>query len=145
MAKSRDRRDAAPEYRDMADRGFFSLLFEIPRLTRNLAAAEFQSAKGWLRSSGADAGWGALWVLVALFVLFWSVPVFGTFAIAGLSSWWPVWLSAIVIFVAMLIVAVLFALIAFRQFLKIPRRESPWRAAETDRAIMRDPQGDLDE
>ena len=89
-------------FKDRADDSLLTLVGEIPELIRNLVVAEIESAKKWAARTAKDGGWGALWMFAALFVLFWSVPVFGTYLIAGLSSWWPVWLSALVVFVGMI-------------------------------------------
>src|SRR3546814_12321781 len=90
-------------FRDRADDSLFTLLGDIPELVRNLVVAEIDAAKKWLAKTAKDAGIGAGWFVGALFVLFWSLPVFFAFVIAGLSSWWPVWLSALVVFGGMLV------------------------------------------
>ena len=77
-------------FRDRADDSLLTLLGEIPELVRALVIAEVDAAKAWLARTAKDGGWGALWMVAALFVLFWSVPALGAWAIAGLSSWWPV-------------------------------------------------------
>ena len=74
-------------FKDRADDSLLTLVGEIPELIRNLVVAEIESAKKWVARTAKDGGWGALWMFAALFVLFWSVPVFGTYLIAGLSSW----------------------------------------------------------
>jgi len=125
-------------FRDRSDDSLLTLLGEIPELVRNLIVAEIDAGKAWLARTAKDGGWGALWVFAALFVLFWSVPVLGTFAIAGLSSWWPVWLSAIVVFVAMLIIAVVLALIGIMRFRKIGERKNPVQSIAQDVKEVRD-------
>ncbi|MET2743971.1 hypothetical protein ABXT13_13285, partial [Staphylococcus caprae] len=69
--------------RDRADDSLLTLIGDIPELIRNLVVAEFEAGKAWAIRTGKDAGIGAGWILGALFVLFWSVPAFGAFAIAG--------------------------------------------------------------
>lgn len=125
-------------FRDRSDDSLLTLLGEIPELVRNLIVAEIDAGKAWLARTAKDGGWGALWVFAALFVLFWSVPALGTFAIAGLSSWWPVWLSAIVVFVAMLIIAVVLALIGIMRFRKIGERKNPVQSIAQDVKEVRD-------
>jgi hypothetical protein len=125
-------------FRDRSDDSLLTLLGEVPELVRNLIVAEIDAGKAWLARTAKDGGWGALWVFAALFVLFWSVPVLGTFAIAGLSSWWPVWLSAIVVFVAMLIIAVVLALIGIMRFRKIGERKNPVQSIAQDVKEVRD-------
>ena len=99
-------------FRDRADDSLLTLLGDVPELIRNLVIAEVDAAKAWLRRTAKDAGIGSGWIVGALFVLFWSIPVLGTFIIAGLSSWWPgVWLSALVVFVVMLLVTAVLGLL----------------------------------
>ena len=90
--------------KDKHDESLFTLIGEIPALVRNLVVAEINSAKAWLAKTAKDYGIGVVWFIAALFVLFWAVPVFGTAAIAGLATVWPVWLSALVIGFAMIII-----------------------------------------
>lgn len=125
-------------FRDRADDSLLTLLGEVPELIRNLVIAEVNAAKAWLARTAKDGGWGALWVFAALFVLFWSVPVLGTFVIAGLSSWWPVWLSALVVFFAMLIVTVVLALLGILRFKRIGQRKNPVQSIAQDVKEVRD-------
>ncbi|WP_019181374.1 phage holin family protein [Microbacterium yannicii] len=125
-------------FRDRADDSLLTLVGEIPELVRNLVIAEVNAAKAWLARTAKDGGWGALWVFAALFVLFWSVPALGTWAIAGLSSWWPVWLSALVVFFAMLIIAVVLALIGVLRFKRIGKRQNPAQSIAQDVKEVRD-------
>ena len=130
-------------FRDRADDSLLTLLGEIPELIRNLVIAEIDAAKAWLAKTAKDGGWGALWAFARrgrrwVFVLFWSVPVFGTFVIAGLSSWWPVWLSALVVFFAMLIVTAVFAIIGVVYFRRIGERRNPVQSIALDVKEVRD-------
>ena len=125
-------------FRDRADDSLLTLIGEVPELVRNLVIAEFESAKKWAARTAKDGGWGALWMFAALFVLFWAVPVLGTFVIAGLSSWWPVWLSALVVFFAMLIVTAILALLGILRFRKIGNRQNPVQALAQDVKEVRD-------
>ena len=68
----------------------------------------------------------------------WSVPVLGTFVIAGLSSWWPVWLSALVVFFAMLIVTAVLALLGILRFKRIGQRQNPVQSIAQDVKEVRD-------
>ena len=129
---------APREFRDRANDSLLSLLGELPELIRNLIVAEVDAAKAWARQAGKDAGIGVVLFLVALFVLFWSLPVFGTFLIAGLSSWWPVWLSALVVFAALLVVTIVFALLGVLRFRKLTRRHNPAQAVSQDIKEIRD-------
>jgi hypothetical protein len=125
-------------FKDRADDSLLTLIGEIPELIRNLVVAEIESAKKWAARTAKDGGWGALWMFAALFVLFWSVPVFGTYLIAGLSSWWPVWLSALVVFFGMVIVAVLLALLGVLRFRKIGKSKNPVQSIAQDVKEVRD-------
>lgn len=119
-------------FRDRADDGLLTLLGEVPELVRNLVTAEIDAAKVWVARTAKDGGWGAIWMIAALFVLFWSIPALGAFAIAGLSSWWPVWLSAIVVFAGMLVVAVVLALLGVLRFKRLTARTNPAQAIAKD-------------
>lgn len=125
-------------FRDRADDSLFALIGEIPDLVRNLVVAEIDSAKKWLSKTAKDAGIGAGWFIAALFVLFWSLPVLGTFVIAGLSSWWPVWLSALAVFVVMLVVGAVLALLGLARFRKLSKRENPGQAVSADVKIVKE-------
>jgi hypothetical protein len=125
-------------FRDRADDSLLTLLGEVPELIRNLVIAEIESAKKWVARTAKDGGWGALWMFAALFVLFWSVPVLGTFVIAGLSSWWPVWLSALVVFFAMLLVTAVLALLGILRFRKIGKSQNPVQSIAQDVKEVRD-------
>jgi protein-S-isoprenylcysteine O-methyltransferase Ste14 len=125
-------------FRDRADESLFTLLGDIPELVRNLVVAELNAAKAWLQKTAKDAGIGAGWFVGALFVLFWSLPVFFAFVIAGLSSWWPVWLSALVVFGVMLVLVGLLALLGILRFRKLGKRENPGQAVAEDIRIVRE-------
>lgn len=125
-------------FRDRSDDSLFTLLGDIPELVRNLIVAEIDSAKAWVSRTAKDAGVGAGWFVGALFVLFWSIPVFGTFVIAGLSSWWPVWLSAIVVFAVMLIVTIVLGLLGYLRFRKISKTKNPVHSIAIDVKEVRD-------
>lgn len=125
-------------FRDRADDGLLTLIGDLPELVRNLVVAEYTSAKVWIVKTAKDGGMGAVWSLVALFVLFWTVPAIGAFAVIGLASWVPGWLAALIVVVAMLVVIALFALLALRRFRRLARRENPGGAVATDVKIVKD-------
>ena len=125
-------------FRDRADDGFLTLLGDLPELIRNLIVAEIDAAKAWVAKTAKDAGFGAAWMVVALFFLFWSVPALLTFFVAGLSSWWPVWLSALVVFGIGLVIAVFFVLLGLLRFRRLTRRENPAGAVARDVKIVKD-------
>jgi Flp pilus assembly protein TadB len=125
-------------FRDRADDSLFTLLGDIPELVRNLVVAELNAAKSWLAKTAKDAGIGAGWFVGALFVLFWSLPVFFAFVIAGLSSWWPVWLSALVVFGGMLVIVAVLALLGLARFKRLSKRENPGQAVATDIRVIKE-------
>jgi hypothetical protein len=125
-------------FRDRADDSLLTLLGDVPELIRNLVIAEVEAAKAWLARTAKDAGVGTGWIVGALFVLFWSVPVLGTFIIAGLSSWWPVWLSALVVFVVMLLVTAVLALLGVLRFRKMAKAQNPVQSIAMDVKEIRD-------
>ena len=125
-------------FRARADDSLLTLLGEIPELVRALVIAEVDAAKAWLARTAKDGGWGALWMVAALFVLFWSVPALGAWAIAGLSSWWPVWLSALVVFFAMVLIAVVLALLGVMRFRRLVKRQNPVQSIAQDVKEVRD-------
>lgn len=125
-------------FRDRADESLFTLLGDIPELVRNLVVAEINAAKSWLAKTAKDAGIGAGWFVGALFVLFWSLPVFFAFVIAGLSSWWPVWLSALVVFGGMLVIIAVLALLGILRFKKLSKRQNPGQAVAEDVRLVKE-------
>ena len=125
-------------FRDRADDSLFTLIGEIPELIRNLVIAEVNAGKAWVKRTAKDAGVGAGWIAAALFFLFWTVPALGTFVIIGLSSWWPAWLSALVVFVAMLLITIVLALLGMLRFRRIGNTENPVQSIATDVREIRD-------
>ncbi|MCJ1708328.1 phage holin family protein [Microbacterium sp. VKM Ac-2923] len=125
-------------FRDRSDDSLFTLLGDIPELVRNLVIAEINGAKAWAQRTAKDAGIGAGWFVGALIVLFWAVPVFFAFVIAGLSSWWPVWLSALVVFGVMVVITAILALLGYLRFKKLANRENPGKAIAEDVRIVKE-------
>jgi hypothetical protein len=125
-------------FRDRADDSLLTLVGDLPELIRNLIVAEIDHAKNWVKGAAKDAGFGTGWMVVALFFLFWSIPVFGTFVIAGLSSWWPVWLSAIVVFGVMIVITAVLALLGILRFRHISKSQNPVVAISEDVKIVKD-------
>ena len=125
-------------FRDRADDSLLTLLGDIPELIRNLVVAEVEAGKAWVKRTAKDAGIGAGWIAGALFVLFWTVPALGAFVIIGLSSWWPAWLSALVVFVAMLLIAIILALLGIARFRRISKSQNPVQSIAQDVKEVRD-------
>ncbi|MDR6689338.1 Flp pilus assembly protein TadB [Microbacterium sp. 1154] len=125
-------------FRDRSDDSLFTLIGDIPELVRNLVVAEINGAKAWAQRTAKDAGIGAGWFVGALIVVFWAVPVFFAFVIAGLSSWWPVWLSALVVFGVMIVITAILALLGYLRFKKLSKRENPGKAISEDVRIVKE-------
>jgi len=125
-------------FRDRSDDSLLTLLGDIPELVRNLVVAEIDAGKAWVRRTAKNAGIGAGWLAAALFFLFWTVPALGAFVIIGLSSWWPAWLSALVVFGALLLIALLFALLGILRFRRIVSSKNPAQSIAQDIKEVRD-------
>jgi hypothetical protein len=125
-------------FRDRNDDSLFTLIGEIPELIRNLVIAEVDAGKAWVRRTSKDAGYGAGWIAVALFFLFWAVGALLAFAIIGLSSWWPAWVASLVVLIVLLLVAVVFALLGVQRFRKVARAQNPVQSIVQDVKEVRD-------
>lgn len=123
--------------RDRLDDSLLTLLGDLPDLIRNLITAEINAAKAWVKRNSKDAGIGSIWFVLALFFLFWAVPVILVFAIAGLSSWWPVWLSALAVFFFLVLFVLGFAFLGVLRFRKVVDSENPVDAVVEDVRIVR--------
>ena len=76
--------------------------------------------------------------LVALFFLFWLVPALGAFAIIGLASWMPAWLSSLIVVVVFLIVIAVAAFLGLQRFKKLGKSENPVQSITVDARIVKD-------
>ena len=123
--------------RDRLDDSLLTLLGDLPGLIRNLITAEVEAAKAWVKRNSKDAGIGGARFVLALFFLFWAVPVILVFAIAGLSSWWPVWLSALAVFGLLVVIVLIFALLGILKVRKIVESKNPVEAVAEDIRIVR--------
>ncbi|HAQ59341.1 MAG TPA: phage holin family protein [Microbacterium sp.] len=124
--------------RDRADDSLLALIGDVPELVRNLVVAEVDQARSWFAKTAKDYGIGAGWLAGALAVLFWSIPVFGTAAIAGLATVWPVWLSALVIGAGLLVITAILVLLGVARFRRASRRQNPVGAVKEDFDIVRE-------
>jgi len=127
-------------FRDRADDSLLALIGDVPELVRNLVIAEVEAAKAWISRTAKDAGIGSGWIVGALFVLFWSIPVLGTFIIAGLSSWlgWGIWLSALVVFFVMILITAVLGLLGVLRFRKVAKSQNPVQSIVQDVKEVRD-------
>ncbi|MDQ0614976.1 phosphoglycerol transferase MdoB-like AlkP superfamily enzyme [Microbacterium sp. W4I4] len=128
--------------RDRADDSLLTLLGDLPELVRNLVTAEIAAAKVWVARTAKDAGFGSLWFVIVLFLLFWAIPVLLAFAIIGLASWWPAWVAALSVFGFLLLAVAIFALLGVLRFRKVVKRENPGQAVATDVQLMKEPDND---
>ncbi len=125
-------------FRDRNDDSLLTLIGEIPELIRNLVIAEIDAGKAWVRRTSKDAGVGAGWLAAALFFLFWAVGTLIAFAIIGLSSWWPAWVSALVVLIVILLIAAVFAFLGIQRFRKVARAQNPVQSIVQDVKEVRD-------
>ena len=125
-------------FRDRADDSLFTLLGDVPELVRNLVIAEVDSAKAWVSKAAKDVGVGAGWFVAALFFLFWAIAAFGAFVIIGLSSWWPAWVSALVVFLALVVIALVLALLGYLRFRKMSNSRTPVESVQQDVRMVRE-------
>ena len=85
--------------------GTFELLAKQPYQFVRLAKAEFENAKREITTKLKRGGIGLLAIIVALFFVFFAIGCLVTAAIAGIAVVWPVWLSALVVAFALLLLA----------------------------------------
>jgi hypothetical protein len=88
--------------------------------------------------TGKDAGVVGLWFVLALFVLFWTIPAIGAFTVIGLSSWIAPWLAALILVGIGLVLVVILALLGLARVKKMSNRENPVTAAKTDAGIVKE-------
>ncbi|WP_405374038.1 MULTISPECIES: phage holin family protein [unclassified Microbacterium] len=125
-------------FRDRRDDSLFSLIGDLPELVRNLISAEISAAKAWATRTGKDAGVVGLWFVLALFVLFWTIPAIGAFTIIGLSSWIAPWLAALILVAIGLILVVVLALLGLARVKRMRSRENPAKAMSADARIVKE-------
>lgn len=124
--------------RDRADDGFLTLLGEIPTLVRNLVTAEVNAAKSWVGRTAKDYGIGVGWLVAALFLLFWLIPVLLTAAVAGIAVALPVWLSALIVAAALLLIVAVLVLLGIQRFKRASARPNPVDAVKQDVSIVQE-------
>lgn len=83
----------------------FELLARLPSQFVHLAKVEFANAKREITVKVKRGGIGLLAIIVALFFVFFAIGCLVAAAVAGLSEAWPVWLSALVVAGALLVLA----------------------------------------
>lgn len=125
-------------YHDYESDSLLGIVGALPTLIKNLINAEVNRAKAWASSSGKDAGVGSIWFLVALFVLFWTIPVLLTVFIAVIAIWLPVWAAALIVLgISLLKIAVL-VFLGLRRFKNVQQRQNPAAAMSSDVKLVKE-------
>jgi len=125
-------------FRDRADESLLTLLGDVPELVRNLVTAEVEAAKAWIRRTSKDAGIGSGWIIGALFMLFWSIPMLLAFIVIGLSSWMPAWVASLIVLIVLLLVAALFGFLGYLRWRKVVKSQNPAQSIAKDVEAVRD-------
>jgi uncharacterized membrane protein len=97
-------------------RSLAALISDLPRLVVALLKAELANLKAEFAGKAKHAGVGIGLLVAALGCLFFALGVLVAAAILGLSLVLPAWLSALIVFVALLIIAGILALVAVSSF-----------------------------
>lgn len=119
-------------FKDRADDSLFTLVGDVPELVRNLVVAEVDAGKAWVKRTGKDAGIGSVWIIAALFFLFWAIAALLAFAIIGFASWMPLWGAALLVFGIIIVTTILLALIGVMRFRRITKTTNPAQSIATD-------------
>ncbi|MCJ1695605.1 phage holin family protein [Rathayibacter caricis] len=99
-------------------RSLGELVGDLPGLVIELVKAELASLKNELSGKAKSAGLAVALFAVAAFLLLTAWATLVTFAIIGISSWLPAWLSALIVTVFFLVVAVVLALVGVKSIKK---------------------------
>ncbi|SIT86530.1 Putative Holin-X, holin superfamily III [Microbacterium sp. RU33B] len=119
-------------FKDRADDSLFTLVGDVPELVRNLVVAEVDAGKAWVKRTGKDAGIGSVWIIAALFFLFWAIAALLAFAVIGFASWMPLWGAALLVFGIIIVTTILLALIGVMRFRRITKTTNPAQSIATD-------------
>ncbi|HEV7849046.1 MAG TPA: phage holin family protein [Mycetocola sp.] len=109
-----------------------ALVGSVPALVSNLIKAEIDQVKTKAAHLGSYAGKGAVFVVLALIFLFFAIGTLVAVAILALSLVLPAWLSALIVFVLFLLIAVVLALIGLRFFKKMNADPNPIESLKKD-------------
>lgn len=85
--------------------GTFELLAKLPHQIVTLIKIELDNAKREIASKAKRTGIGAVAIVVALFFVFFALEALVVAAIAAFALIWPVWLSALVVALGLLLLA----------------------------------------
>ncbi|WKK72177.1 phage holin family protein [Rathayibacter oskolensis] len=99
-------------------RSLGELVGDLPGLVIELVKAEVASLKNELSGKAKSAGFAIAFFAAAVFFLITAWATLVAFAIIGISSWLPAWLSALIVTVFFLLVAVVLALVGVKSIKK---------------------------
>ncbi|GAA3583236.1 hypothetical protein GCM10022198_03030 [Klugiella xanthotipulae] len=115
----------------------FALLTKLPAQLIALARAELDNAKKELAGKLKRLGLGLGLLIVALFFVFFSLACFVVAAIAGIAVALPVWLAALIVAVALLLITALCVWIGIKSIGKgVPIPEKTLDSIEQDFRAM---------
>jgi Flp pilus assembly protein TadB len=117
---------------DKSRESLFELLADLPNLITNLIKAEIDQVKTKAKHLGSYAGKGAIFMVLALIFLFFAIGTLVAVAIIALALVLPLWLSALIVFVAFLLIAVVLALIGVKYFKKLSDDPNPVESVKKD-------------
>ena len=117
---------------DKSRESIFELLADLPNLITNLIQAEIEQVKTKAKHLGSYAGKGAIFMVLALIFLFFAIGTLVAVAILALALVLPAWLSALIVFVAFLLIAVVLALIGVKFFKKLGDDPNPVESVKKD-------------
>ena len=117
---------------DKSRESLFELLADLPNLITNLIQAEIEQVKAKAKHLGSYAGKGAIFMVLALIFLFFAIGTLVAVAIIALALVLPLWLSALIVFVAFLLIAVVLALIGVSYFKKLSDDPNPVESVKKD-------------
>ena len=117
---------------DKSRESIFELLADLPNLITNLIQAEIEQVKTKAKHLGSYAGKGAIFMVLALIFLFFAIGTLVAVAILALALVLPAWLSALIVFVVFLLIAVVLALIGVKFFKKLGEDPNPVESVKKD-------------
>lgn len=117
--------------------GTFELLARLPYQFVRLGKAEFENAKREITGKLKRGGIGFVALVLALFFVFFAIGCLAAAAVAALALVWPVWLAALVIAAALILLAagaVLAGIVLIRRASPVP--EETFERVEGDLQTM---------
>lgn len=109
-----------------------ALVGSLPALVSNLVKAEIDQVKTKAAHLGSYAGKGAVFVALALIFLFFAIGTLVAVVILALSLVMPAWLSALIVFILFLLIAVVLVLIGVSYFKKMNADPNPIESVKKD-------------